>query len=809
MPIMKRARGRIFLLLILFSSQLTIAQVVWEKLPVTAIGDEEDEVPRVNVMVTGTVISSTTSEGIAGASVSVDVFKYFDYTDAKGKYVLELPAGRYKLTVRHVGMLPRYYNLNVFSTGVLDVKMQEGVVNLDEVVISARPLDANVKETIAGISKLSIAEIKTLPTFMGELDIIKSLQTLPGVTSVGEGSSGFNVRGGRTDQNLILFDGAPLFNSSHALGFVSGFNADVINNFTLYKGNVPAHLGGRAASVLEVNSRQGDFEKWKYQGGVGMISSRFLAEGPLKRGTTSMLAAARVSYADWMLNAVKNPDVKNSSLFFYDANLSITHRFSESKQLKASGYASKDFFRFSNQFAFDWENYLGTLELTSRSDQDLSPVFRAAFGSYKSTLIDPSGLDASQITNQLDYFMVKETLNYIVNEKHTMTGGAEGTAYLPRPELYEGYNNNPVSSKSVPRNKGLEGAIFVNDEFEVSEAIGLAFGLRYSFYGQLGGGTVYDYENDVPRTPGSITDTTEYSGGQLIKMYGGLEPRVSARFNVSKTNSIKLGYNRMRQYIHQISNTTAPTPVDLWQVSSSYLPPQIADNFSLGYFANFRDNTWEASVEGFYKNMENLVEYKDFPTLFLNPHIETELLTGHGRAYGAEFYVRKRRGFWNGWISYTYSRTEVKVDSEFESTSINGGDWFPSNYNKPHTFNFVINKRGAHRPDAFSMIFSYNTGRPFTALETSYLSGATSVPVYSDRNRYQIPNYFRVDASLTIANVIEKFEDSLVFSIYNLFGRENAYSVFYKRSPQHYIPKPYKLSVLGSALPSITYNFSF
>jgi hypothetical protein len=307
----------------------------------------------------------------------------------------------------------------------------------------------------------------------------------------------------------------------------------------------------------------------------------------------------------------------------------------------------------------------------------------------------------------------------------------------------------------------------------------------------------------------TIVDTTVYSNGQFVSTYGGLEPRLSVRFEVAKNKSIKGGYNRMRQYIHQISNTTAPTPVDLWQVGSNYLPPQIADNFSLGLFSNFRDNMWETSIEGFYKNMQNLVEYRDFPELYLNPHIETELLTGIGRAYGAEFYVRKLKGHLTGWFSYTYSRTEVQVASDFESTSINGGQWFPSNYNKPHAWNLVLNKRGVHKKDAFSVTFSYNTGRPFTALETSYLINTTSVPIYSARNAYQIPNYFRVDVAFTIGDVIKKYEDSLVFSVYNLFGRDNAYSVFYLRSPNHFVPKPFMLTVLGNAMPSITYNFSF
>jgi hypothetical protein len=802
--------GRFFLpCVLLLLSQVSLAQVEWSSFPEIAVGDEELEVPRVNVIVTGTVSSASSKEGIVGATVSVEVFKYFDYTDNHGKYVLELPPGRYKLTVRHVGMETRYINMNVYSAGVLDVKMKEGVVGLDEIVVSARPIDSNVKETIAGISKISVQEIKTLPTFMGELDIIKSIQTLPGVTSVGEGSSAFNVRGGRTDQNLILMDGAAIFNTSHALGFMSAFNQDVINNFTLYKGNVPSQLGGRASSVLEVNTRNGDFEKWKFQGGVGPVTGRMLAEGPLKKGKTSILIAGRASYADWFLKRIQATDIRNSSLFFYDANLSLTHRFSESKQLRVTGYTSRDHFTFSKQFAFNWENYLAGVELKTRTDQPLSPTFSASFGSYKSALIDPAGLDASQVQNRLDYFNIKEVIQYLANEKHQITTGGEVTTYIPRPEQLSGYNGNVITEKSVPRNKGMDAGLFVNDEWEISDRIGLSAGLRYSFYGQLGGSTVYEYESDVPKTPATITDTVSYSNGQFISKYAGLEPRLSMRFEVGEDMSIKGGYNRMRQYIHQISNSAAPTPVDLWQVSSAYLPPQVADNFSLGYFKNFRDNTWETSVEGFYKKMQNLVEYKDFPVLYLNPHIETELLSGDGRAWGAEFYIRRLKGFLTGWLSYTYSRTEVRVASDFTSTSINGGAWYPSSYNKPHSINLVLNKRGVHKKDAFSMIISYNSGRPFTALETSYMIGTTSVPVYSARNAYKIPNYFRVDASLTIGDVIKKFEDSLVFSVYNLFGRENAYSVFYRRSPSNFIPKPYKLSVLGAAMPSITYNFSF
>jgi hypothetical protein len=780
----------------------------WETIPLRILGDSSVIIGR-TVTVTGAIVSSTTGEPIVGASISVDLHKYFDYTDASGKYLIELPAGKHRMMIRHVGMQSVFYNLQVTGPSLFNVKLTEGVTDLDEVVVTARAIDSNIKETIAGISKISVVEMKSLPTFAGEVDILKSIQTLPGVSSVGEGSSGFNVRGGRTDQNLMLFDGIPLFNASHALGFLSGFNQDVVKDFTLYKGNVPAQLGGRASSVLEINTRQGDFEKWQYQGGLGAVSGRFTAEGPIVANKTSLIAGGRLSYSDWVLRRVDNPDVKNSSMQFYDANIGVTHRFSENSVLRLTTYASRDYFKFSQQFAYEWQNYLAGLEWKSRADKKLSPTITASYGQYGSTLINPSGLEASQLTNKLHYVQGRAGFQFIPDEKHTITAGVETTAYLPEEETMRGYNGNDALLERVaPKNHGVEGGLYVNEEFEISKSIGLSAGLRYSIYNHIGAATQYDYSETAPRSSRSIIDSTVYGAGQKISSFAGLEPRISFRFTLSETQSIKLGYNRMRQYIHQISNTTAPTPVDVWQVSTKYLQPQVADNYSLGYFLNLNTNTYETSIEAFYKKMNNLVEYKNFPELFVNPHIETELLSGEGYAYGGEAYIRKLRGLWTGWISYTYSQTLVRVVSPFPGESINNGEWFPSNYNKPHVFNLVATRKGFQKNGAISFIIAYNTGRPLTALETSYISSASVVPVYSARNKYTIPNYFRFDMSFTIGNIIDKFDDSLVFSVYNLFGRDNAYSVFYQRPANNFfIPKAYKLAVLGAAMPSLTYNF--
>ncbi len=797
------------LLALLFLCEVASAQNEWD-VPWITIGDSASMMPKQNVIVTGRVRIKESGAPISGASISAETFKYFDYSDEAGRYILEMPAGRYRILVRHVGMKPAFIKLRVLSNGSFNVDMVEGATDLEEIVITSRAIDSNVKQSLPGLTTLNVQEIRTLPTLMGEVDILKSLQLMPGVSSVGEGSSGFNVRGGRIDQNLVLLNDVPLFNTSHALGFISAFNQDIINDFSLYKGNVPANLGGRASSVLEISTRRGDFDKWKFQGGVGPITSRFTAEGPIKTSKTSLLLAGRLSHANWVLKKVKDPDVKRSELSFYDAFVGLSHRFSENSTADVTFYSSQDDFQYSQQFGYSWNNYVVNGKWRALADRKASPTLSVSYGHFKSTLIDPSGVDASELTNTLNYLQLNETVNYSPGEKHTVVAGISGLGYFPGAEELSGYKGNPnISRQSADKNSGIELAIFGNDDFQITDNFSVSVGLRYSHYTHLGADTVYRYSAGVPKTVLTIEDTSYYGKFDKIKSFSGLEPRISARINITDNQSIKISYNRMRQYIHLISNTTSSTPIDLWQVSNEYLPPQVADNYSVGYFLNLKDNVWETSAELFYKHMNNLVEYKDFPTLYLNRHLETELLSGEGRAYGGEIYIRRIKGKVTGWISYTYSQTQINVPSKDGSESINGGKWYPSSYNKPHTFNFVMDRK-LRGKGAFSLIVSYNSGRPLTAIESSYIVGGTVVPVYSDRNKYKIPDYFRLDVSFTIGNVFRKIDDSLVFSVYNLFGRDNAYSVFYQRPANNYfIPKPYKLSVLGAALPSLTYNFKF
>jgi hypothetical protein len=786
------------------------AQDDWNLVPQMVVGDSNGLDTGKKVIITGKITQKQNGDIIAGASISADLFKHFDYSDQFGRYLLEMPPGRYRITVRNVGMKPMYLRLLALSDGLLNIEMEEGFIELDEVIISSRPIDSNVKQSLTGLTKLNVEEVKTLPTLMGEIDIVKTLQLMPGVSSVGEGSSGFNVRGGRTDQNLILLNDVPMFNTAHALGFVSAFNQDVIRDFSLYKGSVPAQLGGRASSVLEITTRRGNTEDWTYQGGVGPVSTRFMAEGPVVKSQTSLLLSGRISYADWFLRRISDPDVKNSSAFFFDGLATLSQRLSERSTADLTYYASRDDFAFSDQFEYSWSNQIINARWQGLTDRKASPSVSASYGRYRSKLIDPSPPDASSLTITLNYLKLKGSVNYVPDEKHTVIGGFETTAYLPDPEKRAPLNReSAIKTKQVDRNHGVELALFVNDDFKISENVSLSAGLRFTRYSHIGPDTVFHYMPDAPPSLSAITDTTYHTDRSAIKTFNGLEPRISLRINVVADQSIKLSYNRMRQYIHQISNTTAPTPVDLWQVSNEYFPPQIADNYSIGYFVNFNDNAWETSAEVFYKDLANLIEYKDFPELYLNHHPETELRPAQGKAFGGELYVRKIKGKWTGWLSYTYSDTRIRVKSSDPSESVNNGEWYPSNYNKPHTVNVVIN-RALRKQSAISLIISYNSGRPLTAIEDSYIVDDVVVPVYSDRNKYKIPDYLRVDFSFTIGDIVRKLDDSLVFSVYNLLGRDNAYSVFYKRPRANFlIPQAYRLSVLGAAMPSLTYNFKF
>ncbi|MGB3779541.1 MAG: carboxypeptidase-like regulatory domain-containing protein [Tunicatimonas sp.] len=792
-------------ILLLFIPALLFAQEV------VTIGDST-RVDRNSEVVLAGRIRSEDGKPLGEATVSIPELARGTSSNRAGDYRLVLPVGEHRLTFQYIGMEPVAKTVRLYASGTLDIILREQSVGLDEVIIQGRAADENVRGVGSGVEKLNIETIKSLPAFLGEVDVVKSLLLLPGVSTVGEGASGFNVRGGRVDQNLVLQNGALLLNSSHVLGFFSVFNPDVSENFTLYKGHVPAQYGGRLSSVLTVDTRNGSYDDFRVQGGLGLVSSRLAVEGPIIKDKTSFLVGGRISYSDWILRQVRQVDVRQSSASFYDLNGLISHQFTPNNRLSIGYYGSEDYFRYSDQFGYTWGTQLLNLRWKALLTKNWLSNFSAVRGVYRNTFFDPAGFDAFRLRSGLRYYQFKQNFTVSRFANQAIDLGAEYVSYDNDPTVSGPFDAaSTVGNEQITNEAGREMSLYANDEITISPRVSVSVGLRYTLFQNVGPYDVFTYQNNAPTNVAAITDTIGYASGEVIQTYGGLEPRLAVRFQLNASSSIKLGYNRMRQYLHQISHSTSPTPVDIWQLSNRYIPPQVADNVSLGFFRNFRDNQWETSVEVYGKRMDNLVEYKDFAELLLNEHLETELLAAEGRAYGGELYIKKNQGKWTGWLSYAYARTWVRVVAAEGRETVNQGDWYPANFDKPHNVTLVA-KRQLGEAGSFSTNFTYSTGRPAVIVVSSYIDGNTTVPVFSERNQYRIPNYVRLDISFTTGKLFSKgprYEDNLTISVYNLLSRDNAFSVFYRRTDERVLPQAFKFSVLGAAFPALTYNFNF
>ena len=782
------------------------------------IGDSTASKPGLEAVLSGVIRDAKSGKPIEGVTVYVARLNAGTVTDANGRYHVTLPPGKYSVRFQYLAMETVNRKIHLLSDGHLNISMKEKSLYMDEVIVKGNTQGGNVNSGVTGIDQLNITEISQLPSLLGVSDVVHTLLLLPGVNTVGEGASGFNVRGGMTDQNLVLLNGAPLFNSSHVLGLFSVFNPDAVDNFTLYKGYIPARFGGRLSSVLDVHMKDGDYDKYLVKGGVGIASGRLSVQGPITKDKTSFLAGVRSTYSDWVLGLANNLDVKKSRAGFYDANLILSHRFNENNRLRLSFYGSHDNFRYSDKFGYSWGTKLGNLRWDKVFANNLMMEVSAVFGDYSSSNDKPAGFDASLLKNGIRYNQFKSDFLYKPSNKHAIDFGAGWIDYDEKPETIAPYNQtSDVTYDKVSKGRGRTLSLYLSDDYTISSRLLLSVGLRYSLFQDLGPGNVYSYQAGMPMDASTITDSTQYGSGKVIAHYAGFEPRASIRYNLSATSSVKMSYDRMQQFIHQISNSTSSTPADIWQVSNSFIPGEKADNFSVGYYRNFNNDTWETSLELFYKRTSNLLLYKNFAQLHLNNHLETELLEGKGKAYGVELSIKKTTGKWTGWLSYAYTRSLERSIISYSTEQINGNDWFPSDFDRPQNISLVAKRKIAKR-SAFSFSIVYDTGRPITAIVSSYEQGQTIIPEYSRRNEYRIPDYIRLDVSFTIGDNIwknrvvnpdRKYHDSLTISFYNVLGRKNAYSVFYKRPPNLYIPQSYKLSVLGTIIPSITYNFNF
>ena len=760
----------------------------------------------------GTITDDNTGEGIIGATLIVRETGEGTVTDENGFFKLDVQTGVWSVLVEYIGYQSVLIKLTAHDDGMMTIVMNPNPLQLSEVLVKGQAVQRSTQSTNLGLEKLDISVMKELPVLLGEADVVKSLQYLPGVSTVGEGSGGYNVRGGNIDQNLVLQDGVPLFNASHALGFFSVFNADAVENVTLYKGHIPAQYGGRLSSVLDVDLRDGNRFNWKGSGSLGIISSRGLFEGPLVKDKISVLFGARGSYIGYILPQATNKNVARSAARFNDQLLKLSWRTSQKTTLRLMGVQTHDYFRYSRDFGYKWQNLQLGAQYDIIHNQYFSTNIYAAGTRYTAALFDPRGNDAFTMTNGIDNYKVKvENLLLTGQEEHSIRFGLEGNFFKTAPETIRPEDGaTAVLPKTVQRGNGREASLYVQDEWKADERLSVSAGLRYSLFRQVGPQTVWNYLPDVPKEDINVSGSIFYDKGKTISSYQGLEPRVSAKYSLSSRTSLKASYNRLRQYVHLISNTSAPTPVDVWQVSTTYLPPQVADQFSLGWYHHSEERPWEFSLEAYFKKIKNLPEYKDLPDLLLNERLETELLKGKGRSWGAEVSVRRTMGKWTGWLSYTFSQARVRVRGSFPAETINGGKWYPSNFDKPHQLSLVgrcqINPR-----NIFNFSFTYNSGRPITEPLSYYSLNGVVIPHFSDRNSFRIRDYHRLDLAYTIDNSKAKLKGwrgSLTFSVYNIYARKNPFSVYFKRNNIGQV-SAYELAVLGTAMPAMTYNFTF
>lgn len=760
--------------------------------------------------ISGTIKDVKTGEPLIGASIFIENTSTGVTTDQFGRFELKLPKGKQKLIVKSLGMKITHRQVMLYSDGTLNVELEEDVVPLKEVLVKS-DRDEQVSSVTMGVQKLDIKSMKQVPLALGETDVLKVITALPGVQTVGEGTLGLNVRGGSASQNLILFNDGFIYNPSHLFGFFSTFNPDVIKSVELYKSGITADYGGRLSSVLDVRSRDGNLKKFSASGGISPVTGRLTLEGPLIKDKTSILVGARSTYSDWLLKRVSDKSIQNSSGSFYDVNATISHQLNAKNNIFISGYWSGDQFKLNNDTVYNYKNKNASLRWKSIFNPKLYATFSASYSKYDYSIADlQNPLNAFKLDFSSGQIAGKADFNYFLNKKHTLSAGASMIRY----EVESGHLNpqgdsSIVKKDDMQREQAYESSIYAGDNFEISPRLSVYYGLRYSMFHNVGPKTIYSYANGSPRQVDSITDTTQLAAGSTVANYGGLEPRFSVRYNLTPSSSVKLSYNRMRQYIQQLSNTTAISPTDIWKLSDAYVKPQIGDQYSIGYYKTWMGNLVETSIEAYYKTTENMLDYKNGAILFMNHHIETDIINGKGKSYGIEFLIKKSLGKLNGWFSYTYSRSLIQTIGQFPSETVNDGKYYPSNYDKPHSINFIGNYKFNRRIN-FSLNVIYSTGRPITLPIAKYDYGGVTRVYYSDRNQYRIPDYFRVDISFNIegSHKIKKLaHSSWTFAVYNLLGRHNAYSIYFVN--QFGTMKGYQLSIFAQPIPTITYNFRF
>jgi hypothetical protein len=774
------------------------------------IGIKTGNTTKTNSSISGYIRDAKNGEALNGVAVYVDTPAVATFTDQFGYYFITLPRGRHTLQISGAGMKETRRQVMLHADGKLNIELENDVASLKTVIVVSEKR-SNIMSTQMGRDKLNIKTIKQVPVLLGEADVLRVVLSLPGVTSAGEASTGFNVRGGSVDQNLILLNDATIYNPSHLFGLFSAFNPDVIKNVELYKSAIPEKYGGRLSSVLDVTTRDGNNKKLSGTGGIGPLTSKLTIEGPIKKDKTSFLLGGRTTYSNWLLKKIPDKSYRNSRASFYDINLHLTHTVNSKNNLYFSAYTSSDRFNLNDDTTYKYSNTNFNLKWKHNFNNKLVGVFTTGLDYYNYNVsAKRNPLTAYKLSFDIKQYHLRTDFNYQLNQDHALNFGFNSVYYQLKPGTYTPFlSQSLVVPDIIPAEQALETALYIGDRYTISPELTVNLGVRYSYFNYLGPQTIQNYIPGLPRTVNSIFDSTSYSRGKNIQTYHGPEYRASARYILSDKASVKLSYNTLLQYIHMLSNTTSISPTDTWKLSDPSIKPQKGYQFSLGYYRNFASNNIETSVEVYYKKMKNYLDYKSNAVLLMNHHIETDVFNTEGKAYGAELMIKKIAGKLNGWVSYTYSRTFLRMDDPLAGESINDGKYYPANFDKPHNVNFISNYRFSHRLSA-SVNIIYNTGRPITLPIAIYTVGGSDRLFYSDRNQYRIPDYFRVDLSMNIEGnhkIKQLTHNSWSFGVYNLTGRDNAYSVYFVE--ENGTVKGYKLSIFSTLIPFITYKFSF
>jgi hypothetical protein len=752
------------------------------------------------VTISGKIRSAESGEDLIRASIYVPELKTGTYSNTYGFYSITLPEGTYELKISYVGYESNIKKVKIYDDKTINFELEAQKTAADTIQVTAERRDVNLTETNTGIEKVSMKQIERVPVLLGEKDVMKTIQLLPGISTTSEGSTGFSVRGGSTDQNLVLLDEATVYSPSHLMGFVSVFNSDAIKDVTVYKGGIPAQFGGRASSVMDIQMNNGNKKHFATSGGIGILASRLTVEAPIVKDKLSFIASGRRSYMDWIAKAVPSTNVNSDTKFYYyDLNTKLNYEINENNRLFFSGYFGEDVFGF-NTIGMDWGNTTFTTRWNHLFSKKLFSNTTLLYSKYSYGFNFNANIEMKSGIDDLSF---KEDFTYFMNPNNTIKFGLSFMQHDFNPGQVFGRNDFNFEV-IMPKQKSFESGLYISNEHKLTENFTMNYGVRFSLYNQLGNDSqVYEYDHNKNQDSNEPIDSTYYKEYEMVESFWDLEPRISMNYRLNETTSLKLSYNRMAQYLHQLQNSTSGQPTDYWMSSSNNIAPLRVNQISAGIFKNFFDNELETSIEVYYKDMGNITDFENGADVLMNKNVEAEVIQGDGRSYGAEFYLKKRFGLLTGWISYTLSRTEQKLDG------INFNKWYPAKQDKTHDISVVASYQITDRISA-STSFVYYTGNAVTFPAGKYIIHGQSIPYYTERNGYRMPDYHRLDLGLQIkGKKRDRFESTWDFSIYNVYNQKNAYTIYFQdKEDNPGVTEAVKVSLFG-IIPSISYNFKF